>query len=131
MGGSGAFLASGGFSRQDYITTRFVAGVKVVKHVSKRTAGLPKYSVAPNTCYLHEDSQGNINQLRFYRGRKAKYDIDWGHGHPGLPDGEPHIHIWIHHKNGSIERPAPRLLNVREKRVLNKLIQKIKEEQHA
>ena len=127
MGGNGTFLASGGFSRQEFITTKRLADIKVVKNPKSPNASLPLYSNTPNTAYLHEDTKVHINQIRFYRNRKVKYDIDWGHGHGDLPKGEPHIHIWVHHKDGTMTRLPPRLLTTREKTVLNPLLKKIKQ----
>ena len=126
MGGRGAFLESGGFSRQDYIGKPLIDGIKLVKHITNPNSGLPQYSNTPHTAYVRRDTKGHINQIRFYRGRKAKYDVDWGHTHGDLPLGEPHIHIWIHHKDGTLERKEPRLLKTREKKVLGNLIEKLR-----
>lgn len=126
MGGNGTFLASGGFSRQEYFSQKFIDGIKVIKHITNQNSGLPQYSNTPHTIYLHEDSKGHVNQIRFYRKRKARYDIDWGHAHGDLPLGEAHIHVWQYNKNGTMVRKTPRLLVPREKKLLEKLINKIR-----
>lgn len=128
MGGDSKYLASGGFSRKEYYTSRWLANIKVVKHNELSNAGLPRYSNTPNTVYLHEDVSGNINEIRIYKGRKAKYDIDWGHGHGDVPNGEPHLHRWVYRKDGTFERQGGRKLKKSEKKLLEKILAKIKKE---
>ncbi len=124
MGGNGTFLVSGGFSRQEYFTKDIIEDIKVVKHDSKNNAGLPQYSNTPNTAYLHESADGKINEIRFYKNRMPRFDIDWGHSHGKYPEGIPHIHFWKLNKNGKFERQPPRLLKPREQRLFDKFIQK-------
>ena len=49
MGGRGAFLECGGFSRHDYIGKPLIDGIKVVMHITNPNSGLPQYSNTPYT----------------------------------------------------------------------------------
>ena len=130
MGGDGAFLISGGFSRQTFELDEIVGGIKVLKNPTQKNDGLPEYSNTPHTAYYRKDRNGNITQIRFYRGRQAKYDIDWGHAHKKCPTGVPHIHIWKTVKDTTGQRKSgvrlvrqePRLLDRREWKVLEPLL---------
>lgn len=126
MGGRGAFLSEGGFTHEEYRVVRRIADVKVLKHIGKGNESLPMYSNTPHTAYIRENSKGNLDQVRFYRGRRAMFDIDWGHGHGKFKKGIPHLHVWIWHRDGTYERSEPRCLTPKEKKVLEKLLSKIR-----
>lgn len=97
---------------------------------AKRNDGLPEYSNTPHTAYYRKDRKERTTQIRFYRGRYAKYDVDWGHAHKGCPSGVPHIHEWKvvkdmtgKRKSGvSLVRQEPRTLNSREWIVLKPIL---------
>lgn len=130
MGGDGAFLVNGGFDRQVYTLDVTVGDIKVLKNPAKRNDGLPEYSNTPHTAYYRKDRKERTTQIRFYRGRYAKYDVGWGHAHKGCPSGVPHIHEWKvvkgmtgKRKSGvSLVRQDPRTLNSREWKVLKPIL---------
>lgn len=130
MGGDGAFLVSGGFDRQVYQLDIMVGNVKVLKQPERSEAALPEFSNTPHTAYFRKNDKGQITQIRFYRGRYAKIDIDWGHAHKDCPLGVPHFHAWKVIKDTAGERKSgvhllrqePRLLKQREWKVLEPLL---------
>ena len=130
MGGDGAFLVSGGFDRQVYELDVMLGDIKVLKNPAIKNDALPEYSNTPHTSYYRRDSKGRITQIRFYRGRYAKYDVDWGHAHKNCPACVPHIHEWKAVKDSSgkrksgvkLVRQEPRTLKPREWKVLKPLL---------
>lgn len=130
MGGDGAFLVNGGFDRQVYKLDVTVGNIKVLKNPTQKNDGLPEYSNTSHTAYYRKDCKERITQIRFYRGRYAKYDVDWGHAHKDCPLGVPHIHEWKVVKDTTGERKSgvrlvrqdPRTLNPREWKVLKPLL---------
>lgn len=73
---------------------RQVAGIKVLEGKFQKNSALPRFSNTPNTMYFHQNSKGNIDQLRIFKGRNSFLDIDWGHGHGAIPRGIPHVQLW-------------------------------------
>ena len=127
MGGNGTFLASGGFSRQEYKAARDpIAGIKVIKHILDSHTGMPKYCNTPNTMYLREDSEGNVTQLRVYRGREPYLDVDWGHNHGRFSKGTPHVQEWHKKSDGNLRRDKePRDLSPSEKKKFGEVFKKL------
>lgn len=132
MGGDGAFLISGGFDNQVYKLDVMVGDIKVLKVPDRKDAALPEFSNTPHAAYYRRNDKGQITQIRFYRGRYAKIDVDWGHAHKKCPAGVPHIHMWKVVKDTTGERKSgvhlvrqePRLLKSREWKVLEPLLHK-------
>ena len=71
-----------------------VAGIKVLESKFQKNGALPRFSNTPYTKYFHQNSKGNIDQLRIFKGRNSFLDIDWGHGHGSIPRGTPHVQEW-------------------------------------
>jgi hypothetical protein len=130
MGGDGAFLIDGGFDRKAYELDVMVGDIKVLRNPERNDAALPEFSNTPHTAYYRKNDKGKITQIRFYRGRYAKMDVDWGHAHKGLPANIPHIHTWkvVKDTTGTrksgvhLVRQQPRLINAREWKILEPLL---------
>ena len=73
---------------------RTIEGIKVLESKYQKNGALPRYSNTPYTKNFHQNSKGNIDQLRIFRGRNSFLDIDWGHGHGSIPKGTPHVQQW-------------------------------------
>ena len=127
MGGSGTFLESGGFARQEYKKARDpIAGIKVIKHIEDPHTGMPKFCNTPNTVYLREDGKGHITQLRVYQGREPYLDVDWGHNHGQFKKGTAHVQEWHKDSNGSLIRDAePRGLSPSEAKRFNEVFKSL------
>ena len=127
MGGRGAFLQTGGFSKQEYKQVReLIEGIKVIKHITDPHTGMPIYSNTPDTMYLREDNDGHISQLRIYKGREPYLDIDWGHNHGNFHKGTPHVQEWHKSQDGKLHRDKdPRSLTTAEKKRFYDLFKKL------
>lgn len=83
MGGNGAYLETGGFSRQDYKAIGNAAGIKVLTKKTGGSSNAPLYSNTPGTMYVSNDRKtGEHKQITVYGPDRRKIkDIDWGHRH--------------------------------------------------
>jgi len=85
MGGTKAYLPSGGFKEQAFESVGTTAnGIKILKRVNGRSS-TPTFSNTPNTMYAKKDSNGRVDQISVYgqpeNSRAKRKDIDIGHRH--------------------------------------------------
>lgn len=132
MGAQRSYLPSGGFKEYlyhqigDTITANGISG-KVIAKVGGAPGhdGLPMYSNTSKV-YFKLDDDGKIEQARIYDGRKAVFDIDWGHNHYGFKIGTVHIHEFTYTSNGELNRKQQkvRYLNNKEMKRYGALLKK-------
>ena len=128
MGNQKAFLSTGGFSQYLYVQDgeTIVANGMSAKVVTRFNdsefhSSLPPYSNT-SSLYLKRSDQGShdIEQMRYYIGRKAAIDFDWGHTHGHFKEGVVHVHVWL----DGVRQPPERLMNNQEMKRFGNLIKK-------
>lgn len=128
--GNGSYYGLEGFEiyHSDGTTIRDSKGQegKVVVEIgdTKYHSSLPQWS-KNTTIYFKRNDRGlhEIEQMRIFENRRAKYDFDWGHTHKDFPKGTVHVHEW-HFKNGKWCRSLePRKMIDSEIRQYRELIQ--------
>ena len=80
--GNGSSFMIGKFD--EYVTVKYVAGVKVITKAHKNTKesdNTPFYSHTPNTMYARRNDKGKVVQIAVYENNKKIKDIEWGHKH--------------------------------------------------
>lgn len=105
MGGRGA--SSGGASRapNGYRTVGRIGKIPAIR--GNRGQGLPS-KATPKSKMYRVDKSGKPSQYRQYDKKgKASKDIDWEHGHNGIPRGTPHTHDWKNGVRGDGRRLTP------------------------
>ncbi len=108
MGKQSSYIPSGGFKEYVYhqvgatITANGLSG-KVIdsKNGIPGHDGLPFYSNT-SKIYFKMDDHGQIEQARIYDGRKAAFDLDWGHTHHSFEKGIVHVHRIYEDENGRL-----------------------------
>ena len=120
MGGSKQYLESGGFKNQTYEQTEVTSnGIKILRKIGNKSSNLPMYSNTPYTMYASRDSEsGALKQITVYGGKdgrqKAK-ELDWGHGHGKIKEGNIHVHRYV---NGKKDINYYRKPSKKEKRIV-------------
>lgn len=132
MGAQQLYQSSGGFKEYlyhqvgDTISANGITG-KVIAKTGGQPGhdGLPLYSNTSKV-YFKLDEHGMIEQARIYDGRKAVYDIDWGHVHDDFKIGMVHIHAFSYTSNGDVDRKQKnaRFLNDEEMEKYGALLKK-------
>ena len=101
MGGQSFYKKDGGFSEYLYhqVGEAFEMNGFKCKTIDKIGGklyhdGLPLYSNTSDIYFKKSDETGQIEQVRFYKGRQAVMDFDWGHPHGKngeFPEGVVHV----------------------------------------
>lgn len=113
MGNGSAFLI-GKFD--EYITVKYVAGIKVITRRDKKDGqpdNNPMHSHTANTMYAHLDREtGKVVQVSVYKDNVKVKDIDWGHQHGKYKKGETHVHVYVDgiRQKGAVEPSEEDLL---------------------
>ncbi|MEG2075486.1 MAG: polymorphic toxin type 24 domain-containing protein [Victivallaceae bacterium] len=105
MGGGGASSKGASRAPNGYRTVKKVGRTPAIR--SNKGQGLPIKATSKAKVY-RIDNKGKISQYRRYDKKgNASIDVDWSHGHNGIPRGTPHIHIWKNGIRGDGRRLTP------------------------
>lgn len=133
MGGLKHYLSGGGFSHYlykhigDTITEGRMTGKVVTKIDDNKInhSGLPFYSNTSDFYVKISEEDGQPEQIRIFKNRRALLDLDWNHPHPPFKKGELHIHECVFDKNGHPRRLSPRAATPDEIKKYRALIKKV------
>lgn len=88
-------------------------------------SGLPFYSNTSDFYVKISEEDGQPEQIRIFKNRRALLDLDWNHPHPPFKKGELHIHECVFDKNGHPRRLSPRAATPDEIKKYRALIKKV------
>lgn len=122
MGGSKQYEPGVGIKEQTFEqigTTK--NGIKILHEIGESNSSVPRHSNTPFTMYATQDSNtGKLKQITFYGGpdgRTITKQLDWGHPHGGIKQGDIHVHFY---KDGIKVKDKYRKANKRERKLVRK-----------